>query len=212
MSFSLNEVQAMAKRAARGAGLDWGMAEEAAWATRWLCRAGLPGVGILADLLTEQARSQKDDFAPKSLQSPWQGTAGVLSPLCAGPTLSDVAQRLREAPIQLEQVSEPLMMLPFASAAAAQLDHPVSLRWRGGEAVVSRSGLRLIGGRGGESDILVELAERSPMAALQPLSEGRADPGSDAWAQLGELAHRTYAPATEESRLLGAGAGLSDND
>ena len=29
---------------------------------------------------------------------------------------------------------------------------------------------------------------------------------------LNTFAHRTYAPATEESRLLGAGAGLSDND
>ena len=29
---------------------------------------------------------------------------------------------------------------------------------------------------------------------------------------LGRLAHRTYAPATPESRLAGAGAGLTDND
>ena len=29
---------------------------------------------------------------------------------------------------------------------------------------------------------------------------------------LGQLAHRTYAPATQESRLAGAGAGLTDND
>ena len=29
---------------------------------------------------------------------------------------------------------------------------------------------------------------------------------------LNEYAHKTYAPATDESRLSGAGAGLSDND
>ncbi|NND22495.1 MAG: DUF3726 domain-containing protein, partial [Silicimonas sp.] len=37
MSYSLNEVEATAKKAARGAGYPWGLAEEAAKATRWLC-------------------------------------------------------------------------------------------------------------------------------------------------------------------------------
>ena len=40
----------------------------------------------------------------------------------------------------------------------------------------------------------------------------RADPDPNDWAALLAFAHRTYAPATEESRLRGAGAGLSDND
>ena len=33
-----------------------------------------------------------------------------------------------------------------------------------------------------------------------------------AWATLTALAHRTYVPATEASRLAGAGAGTTDND
>jgi len=32
------------------------------------------------------------------------------------------------------------------------------------------------------------------------------------WLRLGEYAQRTYAPATEQSRLLGAGAGVVDSD
>lgn len=38
-------------RAVRGAGHPWGIAEEAAWAVRWLIRAGLPGANALADAL-----------------------------------------------------------------------------------------------------------------------------------------------------------------
>lgn len=34
----------------------------------------------------------------------------------------------------------------------------------------------------------------------------------EVWAQLDRLASETYVPATDESRLKGAGAGLSDND
>ena len=40
----------------------------------------------------------------------------------------------------------------------------------------------------------------------------RAMPDPQDWAQLEALARLTYAPATDESRLNGAGAGLSDND
>jgi hypothetical protein len=35
MMRSLNEIEAMAKRAVRGAGLAWGLAEEAGKALRW---------------------------------------------------------------------------------------------------------------------------------------------------------------------------------
>ncbi|HBM69159.1 MAG TPA: DUF3726 domain-containing protein, partial [Rhodobacteraceae bacterium] len=37
MSYSLNELQALARKAARGSGVPWGIAEEAAMAARYLC-------------------------------------------------------------------------------------------------------------------------------------------------------------------------------
>ena len=40
----------------------------------------------------------------------------------------------------------------------------------------------------------------------------RCQVADDVWNRLEELTYLTYAPATEESRVLGAGAGLSDND
>ena len=51
MSYSLNEMEATAKRAARGAGYSWGLAEEASKATRWLCTQGLDGAAELAHVL-----------------------------------------------------------------------------------------------------------------------------------------------------------------
>ena len=51
MSYALNEVEATAKRAARGAGYSWGLAEEASKATRWLCAKGIDGSAVLAGLL-----------------------------------------------------------------------------------------------------------------------------------------------------------------
>jgi len=37
-------------------------------------------------------------------------------------------------------------------------------------------------------------------------------PDAEAWAALGQFAHRTYAPATDASRLKGAGGSLNDSD
>ena len=48
---SSNEVDALAKKAAKGAGMPWGLAAEAGKATRWLADRGLPGPAVLADLL-----------------------------------------------------------------------------------------------------------------------------------------------------------------
>ena len=51
MSWSLGEVAALVLKAARGAGLDWGVAEELAWAVRWLSARGQPGAEAAAVLL-----------------------------------------------------------------------------------------------------------------------------------------------------------------
>jgi len=47
--------------------------------------------------------------------------------------------------------------------------------------------------------------------SLRP-GTGAVDIGDEIWEALGRFAHRTYVPATEASRLKGAGAGLTDND
>lgn len=39
---SYSELRSLVTKAARGAGLDWGLAEEAGWAAEWLARRGLP--------------------------------------------------------------------------------------------------------------------------------------------------------------------------
>jgi hypothetical protein len=43
-------------------------------------------------------------------------------------------------------------------------------------------------------------------------AQSRVEIPNDIFDRLDSLAHKTYAPASEESRLAGAGAGLSDND
>lgn len=42
VTLALSELRSLITKAARGAGLSWGMAEEAGWAAEWLARRGMP--------------------------------------------------------------------------------------------------------------------------------------------------------------------------
>ena len=205
MSISLNEVEATGKRAARGAGFDWGVAEEAGRAARWLCSNGLDGCAILANYL-EGPRGH----APDGLQGVWRSSAGDLCPLIAGAALSDLALKLETEAIAMEGVAAPAILMPFAAWASLAIGENVSLKI--GDAVACTDGARL--------SITGAIPPRASSVSVFPAGkieralpqETRAFPSPESWEALSRLAHRTYAPATEESRRLGAGAGLSDND
>ncbi|MEX0303924.1 MAG: DUF3726 domain-containing protein [Leisingera sp.] len=209
MSYALNEVEATAKRAARGAGYDWGLAEEAAKATRWLCAQGLDGAAVLAAVLEAGFAADPAAHAPLGLAGGWQAKA-QLCPLATGAALSDCAARLQQAPQVMGPVARPAMILPFAALAARRLGACVTVEGEGFQAVTDGSALQIEGTLPDAAASLTVRAEGS-LTASGPLNS-RAEPEEAAWAVLNRFAHKTYAPATEESRLLGAGAGLSDND
>ncbi|MCU9838788.1 DUF3726 domain-containing protein [Ruegeria sp. WL0004] len=210
MSFSLNEIEATAKRAMRGAGYPWGLAEEAAKATRWLAAHDIDACAELAGLLTRVDGVPLADLSPDPKGTTWAAPGGTLCPLAAGAALSDRAAELTVAGIRLEQVARPALLVPFAALMAQQIGRPVTLRWQGGGAVTDGAVLDL-SGTAPDLTPLVEVTPGGQIGSATPI-RSRAQPAPETWATLNRFAHRTYAPATEESRLKGAGAGLSDND
>ena len=57
MIYSLSEIDATCKKAARGSGLSWGYAEEAGKAARWLAAHQLPSTELLAAYLSERQKN-----------------------------------------------------------------------------------------------------------------------------------------------------------
>ncbi|WP_171123485.1 MULTISPECIES: DUF3726 domain-containing protein [unclassified Ruegeria] len=209
MSFSLNEIEATSKRAARGAGYTWGHAEEAGKATRWLCAQGLDGVAALASLLQQDLSRSPEKHVPCNSGEGWAGT-DVLCPLATGCALSDSALVLEAAPVTLTNVTTPTLLLPFVSNVARILNKSVAITIDGTEAQTDGIALHLTGPMPDQAQsVTVRLEQVAPPTQRQ---HSRATPDPAAWSALTGFAHRTYAPATEESRLRGAGAGLSDND
>ncbi|WP_120495545.1 DUF3726 domain-containing protein [Kiloniella sp. EL199] len=230
--YSLNEIEASARKAARGAGMSWGLAEEAGKATRWLAARGLPNVCLLLSLLKTNDGKAYNELRPQSLDLDiWNTPNGPLCPVISGSALNDLADRLLDRhEIILESVISPALILPILGRAAKAIGKGFSVSWfsvSGGAVKVIIAPDVLYLEQGTINDLGTEQAERvSVSGILSDLSNLRAEKSgtiiervvqgvplsSEDWADLQAFAARTYVPATEESRLKGAGAGLSDND
>ena len=214
-TLSLSEVEALALKAARGAGLAWGLAEEAAFATRWLCENGAQGLDLLAQLL--------HDLPPNIVGRPptiqgrdWSsGEADNLCPIAAGAALCDhslLAEGPLRAAIKLCRLPTPALILPFAAMAAMQSGTALLVEWPGCSVIVA-SGARhaVVGGDAMMTYQPVDVWITAIASVPQMLGRSACMTVSGANKEsLDALVHRTYVPASEQSRR-GAGAVASDD-
>ena len=209
MTLSLNEVEATSKKATRGAGYSWGLAEDAGRAARWLCAQGVDGCAALQTVLDAAAGQDLISMTPVIDGASWVAPGAFACPIIAGAALSDRAHDLGD--VRIGAVISPLFLAPFAAMAAAALATPIDVRWQDGAGWTDGAALRREGDAGrAVSDVFVSVAP-SEFGTLQAPAT-RAAPSAATWARLEEFAAKTYAPATEASRLKGAGAGLADTD
>ena len=220
LEVSLNEIESLALKSVRGAGFYWGMAEEAARAARWLAARGLPWAGSLAAILEANAAGRLGGFA-------WSGTdvvsesAGLEScPIRGGACLCDFSAVLPR--LVLPRLCQPLWLLPFVDTTANLIGAPIGLLWSDDQMIVGPNGTIGVDAQSVQNlsmapraDLTVELeiaeADNLPMEIWPRRAAVCAVPESD-WRRLQHFERLTYVPASETSRLSGAGAGFKDSD
>ena len=140
----------------------------------------------------------------------WTSKSGLLCPLAAGAAVSDHAYALSSSGFVLGPVASPALLLPFAAAIAEVLEQPVAVSWEAGKGTTDGKALGLSGSLPDRSSgVRFAIVDHFvPTAAICK----RATPDISVLKVLADFEKRTYAPATEASRLKGAGAGISDND
>ncbi len=211
MNLSLNEVEGLAKKAARGAGYSWGLSEEAAKAARWLCSFGHHGCAYLADLLTQVDQHLLLLSPPVLDPNNWSAQHGQLCPITAGASLADHAHLLQQAQsISLQAVAVPTLLLPFGHLISRASEQTVQITWSDGSSVMDGTSFTLTGALPAGGDDLV-VSKGGSMGLMQE-THTRATPTQNEWDILQSFAARTYAPATEESRQRGAGDGSTRDD
>lgn len=220
LEVSLNEIESLALKAARGAGFDWGLADEVARAARWLAARDLPWAGSLAAILEVNAAGRLGGFL-------WTGSdiatiAADLDscPIRGGACLCDFVRVLPR--LSLPRTLQPLWLLPFADTASNLTGVPIGLRWSERHMVVGPDGAFRAFAQSmqhlstvSRADLTIEMepgeASGLPLERWATGAASRTVSRSD-WRRLQHFEHLTYVPASETSRLTGAGAGTKDGD
>ena len=208
MTWSISEIGALATNAARGSGLDWGLAEEAGYAVKWLQRRQLPGVMALCRYLSWRHDGSLKSWPDKT------GAHGHYCPIAIGAAYCDGAFG-DEA--KFSRIKIPLLLIPFVAIRITKT--PLEINIGSSRFYLAKD---QIGYTNNDTAILIDAADcqisiarsRLPHITITSVSNLPRVPASATAcvSVLERLAKNTYAPATEESRLAGAGAGLSDND
>lgn len=242
MFVSLNEIAATAAKAVRGCGHPEGIAEEIGLAVRWLCERELPGLAVVLSALDDRSASEDPGAPVLERRGSAirlrSADGGRLSALRVAPSIVELVVAGAAGPdgssgshsVGLDALTHPLLLAPFVARSTAAA---MAARWEtpDGPVVVGLSGAGVRIRAGTESalvaavgrQVIVEPSEPDHGPPIIIISDDLDDasrrsitggcPVDDTdWERLCELAARTYVPVSEESRLRGAGAGLTDND
>ncbi len=216
MTWSLNELESETKKAIRGAGLSWGLAEEGGKAVRWLAAHGADPLPALNDILDRHDRRANLAAMPTLTDSGWHA-AVPMCPIALGVTLCDHADWLTKEDFVGGPVARPLLLVPFVATAVRILKRPLQFYADGAQVVLDQRGDPSSNINSFDSpdaeDIRcsVMVGQLSPSQMKAGATHGIATHPSS-WQRITAYGHRTYVPASERSRREGAGAGLIDND
>ncbi len=212
---TLAEAESYLRKAAQAVGLDWGIAEEAGKAARWLAAFDLPGPQIMFAHLTALEGRDYREWIPDCAAEPWQAAGGLLCPVITGAALADRSARMLSGhEFHLGKTAYPLLLAATVGQAARCHKAVFTTSWAGLRLSCFENGLSIEGNR---DDLLLAQVDavscrEDDLETPQQLPSTLAYEIDEAvFKQIDQLAFRTYAPATEASRA-GAGAGLTDND
>jgi hypothetical protein len=217
MIWSLNELESEARKAIRGAGLPWGLAEEGGKAVRWLAAHGVDPLPALADVLERHDRGERIASACRITENGRRTADAPLCPITLGATLCDGADQLAATAFIAGPVARPLLLAPFVAAAARILGRPLQLAADGRKIMLDQRGdpsgeLSMLDAPDAVELRCATIADRAAMPPVNVASTHGIETHAPSWARLTSYVQRTYVPASERSRREGAGAGLIDND
>ena len=211
MIYSLNEIDAQCKKAARGAGFEWGYAEDIGKAIRWLAAYDLPGTASLAAYLKEYNSHRTNLCQPKLSGQTYTNVngKGKLCPILTGAWLCDSAAIEKNCHLHFENLSFPLLLMPFLSQIAISIQQSLTYEFSSTRLQFSNGILNV----NDDKSLNCKQVEKATLTMNEDIIEGKvaAVVGQKTakidWDVLSQYAFKTYVPATEASRL---GAGPSE--
>ena len=201
---TLSEIDTTSKRAARGAGFSWGIAEEVGKNMRLLELFGLPGIKNLNQFLKDYKEKK---FQKVTLISDTNNANKYpFCPIILGVNFIDQVNLLdKKINIQISNVAFPLLFLPFVSRASEMIGKRIFLKIEEKEFLLNLN--QSIYSNYLKNEIL-EVCNTINISFIENSNSFN----ENEWKELYKLSEDTFVEETESLKIGAAGAGLTDND
>tara|TARA_Y100001970_G_scaffold64148_1_gene82122 strand:+ start:44 stop:655 length:612 start_codon:yes stop_codon:yes gene_type:complete len=201
---TLSEIDTTSKRATRGVGFPWGIAEEVGKNMRLLELYGLPGIKNLnkflkdykekhfqkSTLISEKNNSNKNPFCPITLGTNFIDQIILLD---------------KKTNIEISNVAYPILFIPFVSRASETIGKRIFLKIDEKEFLLNLN--QSIYSNYLKNEIL-EICSKINISFI----DNNNSFNEKEWKELYKLSEDTFVEETESLKIGGAGAGLTDND
>ena len=201
---TLSEIDTTSKRATRGVGFSWGIAEEVGKNMRLLELFGLSGIKNLNKYLKDYKKKQ---FQKITLISDInEANKYPFCPIILGTNFIDQVKLLdKKNNIQISNVAFPLLFLPFVSRASEIIGKRIFLKIEEKEFLLNLN-------QSIYSNYLKnEILENCNTVNINFLENNNLF-NENEWNELYKLSEDTFVEETESLKIGAAGAGLTDND
>jgi hypothetical protein len=209
--YSLGEIESQCKKAAKGIGFSWGMAEEFGLIARHLSEVGLPGADSVYTNL-KFIESCGVECALKDIEL----FEKIKRPLAGAFLAINFVDKLSESLNYELKISNsivgPLALVGMFLRLQKE-QYYFLIEWTNCSISLNEFGFK-VSGKNQNPEVVNDLklnvrkSEESPL--IGPVCRSRLVIYN--WNGLAEMANRTYVPSSEFSRLRGAGAGEAENE
>ena len=209
--YSLGEIEAQCKKAAKGVGLSWGLAEETGLIARHLSELGLPG----SDAIYLSLKFIDDNGLehPSIYEGSFDEIGKPKTGLLLGVFFLDCLSDVLEINIKIKDpVIGPLSVV--GALLRLQNEHySFSVSWDNCQITMNEDGFN-VSGKNINPKSVGSLVVSISGSSKEPFFLKRSIERSsiDSWDFLTKMAHKTYVPESPMSRLLGAGADDNENE
>ncbi len=196
---SLYEIETTVKRSSKARGLSWGISEEVGKAIRYLEQSNLAGLESFKRVI-----DRGFDSLTKLLEAEQKNTVN-LCPVHFGLFFLDQSHRkdlLKK--LDFENLIEPLISIPFLIKASKRNLIYFNLKSKELDLSISPENILLTNTR--------KLPHYISNFSLSLTTKRNGLYSQDTWDDLYKISLETFVEESEEKKLSGAGAGLTDND
>ena len=201
---TLSEIDTISKRATRGAGFSWGIAEEVGKNMRLLELYGLAGIKNLNKFLINYKEKQYQKITIISDTN--IADRYPFCPIILGTNFIDQVNLLdTKTNIKISNVAFPILFLPFVSRASEIIGKKIYIK------IEEKEFLMNLNQSIYSNYLKNEILENCKTINISFIDNNNSF-NENEWNELYKLSENTFVEESESLKIVGAGAGLTDND